>query len=144
MTQYKTRKDGSTYKITDEGWHVELSPPKRVKTKTSKSIKKLPHTKRVYKQKKRGGSQHYWTGRKSTKKAKIRGWKKVGRDRWLNKERAIRLDLEKGETIEQYPYGVSIHSTFLVAGGDKYLKGFYKKRQALIFAKDYMKKHSNG
>lgn len=32
-----------------------------------KSIKHLPHTHRVYKKKKKGGSQHYWVGRKSSR-----------------------------------------------------------------------------
>ena len=68
-------------------------------------------------------------------------WKKTkSPNSWINKEREIMLKIGKGKSKQQYPYGVSIHSTYIVAGGDKYLKGFYKKSQALKYAKKYMGK----
>ena len=66
-------------------------------------------------------------------------WKKVNVNSWFNKNKEIRLDIERGKNEEEYPFGVSIHSTFIVAGGDKYLEGFDTKLQALKFAKSYMR-----
>ena len=75
-----------------------------------------------------------------------KGWKKGryvwGKDIWFNKERDIRLEIEKGKvSMEEYPYGILIHSLSIVAGGSKYLKGFNTKLEALKFAHEYMRKH---
>ena len=74
-----------------------------------------------------------------------KGWKKGryvwGKDNWFNKERDIRLEIEKSKSKGEYPYGVVIHSLSIVAGGSKYLKGFNTKPEALKFAREYMRKH---
>lgn len=71
----------------------------------------------------------------------IKDWKKTRKDTWFNKKRSIRLEINKGKTKEQWPYLISIHSTFIVAGGEKTLKGTKTKAQALKFAKSYMRKN---
>ena len=70
-----------------------------------------------------------------------KNWKKVNKNSWLNKGKEIRLDIERAKNEDEYPFGVSIHSTFVVAGGDKYLEGFETKSQALRFAKNYMREN---
>jgi hypothetical protein len=75
------------------------------------------------------------------KQTSVDEWnKKTGKDTWINKFRDYQLYIEKGKSKDQYPYGV-ILTTYLhyVAGGTKVLKGFYKKSQALKFAKSWMK-----
>ena len=68
----------------------------------------------------------------------MEGWIKTGKDTWVSKAREIRLEITKGHGKNEYPYGVEIESTYIVAGGHRYLKGFTNKRDATKFARKWM------
>jgi len=71
----------------------------------------------------------------------LKDWKKTGKDTWSNKSREVYLQIEKGEGEDSYNYGVVLNSSYTVAGGSNYLKGFKTKPQALSFARSYMRSH---
>jgi hypothetical protein len=68
----------------------------------------------------------------------MEGWEKTGKNTWLSKLREIRLKIVKGHGKNEYPYGVEIESTYTVAGGRRYLKGFTNKYDAVKFAMKWM------
>jgi len=69
----------------------------------------------------------------------LKDWEKVKEDNWFNKSREVNLTIEKGVGEDVYPFGVFLSSSYIVAGGEKYLKGFNSKPQAIKFVKEYMR-----
>ena len=70
---------------------------------------------------------------------KIKGWEKIGNRIWGNK---IKFSLI---SIRSVPNGwVILYSPYGISSFEKVLKKFKTKKQALKFAKVWMKKHPKG